>query len=246
MEVLEIRRSNYYKLRTRLDDDYVDYLAIKAAFTEHKKAYGYRRIHDALLEMYGRVMNHKKILRIMNKYGVKAEYVKHMNRPIYNRSAIDNVRPDHLQRNFHQSAWVTDITYLIFGNKRAYLSTILDLETRDVVAYRISHRNDNELVIGTINDALPTKRNPNGLVLHSDQGFQYLSNEYRQICEANGILISMSRKGTPLDNAVIESFHSILKKETLYNNHITSLDEYIGLVRKWIAFYNTTRIRSAK
>ena len=215
---MEIRRSNYYKLRAKLDDDYADYFAIKAAFNAHKKAYGYRRIHDALLEMYGRVMNHKKILRIMNKYGVKAEYVKHMNRPVYNQCAVDNVRLDHLQRNFHPSAWVTDITYLIFGNQRAYLSTILDLESRDVVAYRISHRNDNELVIGTLNEALKTKRNPNGLVLHSDQGFQYLSNEYRQICESNGILISMSRKGTPLDNAVIESFHSILKKETLYNH----------------------------
>lgn len=246
LEVLEIRRSNYYKLRTRLDDDYADYMAIKAAFTAHKKAYGYRRIHDALLEMYGTVMNHKKVLRIMNKYGVKAEYVKHMNHRVLNQYSADNIRPDHLQRNFHQSAWVTDITYLIFGNKRAYLSTILDLESRDVVGYRISHRNDIELVVGTVNDALKAKRNPNGLVLHSDQGFQYLSNEYRQICEANGILISMSRKGTPLDNAVIESFHSVLKKETLYNNHITSLDEYIDLVRKWIVFYNTIRIRSAK
>jgi transposase InsO family protein len=245
LEVLEISRSNYYKLRAKLDHDYVDYQEIKTVFNAHKRAYGYRRIHDALLEMYGVAMNHKKVLRIMNKYGVKADYVKHMSNRNRNQYSLDNVRPDHLQRNFHQRAWVTDVTYLIFGNKRAYLSTILDLETRDVVAYRISHRNDNELVVGTVNDALKTKRDPNGLVLHSDQGFQYLSNEYRQICESNGILISMSRKGTPLDNAVIESFHSVLKKETLYNNDITSLEEYIGLVRNWIAFYNTIRIRSS-
>lgn len=239
-------RSNYYKYRSKLDHDYEDYQEIKTAFNAHKRAYGYRRIHDALLEMYGRVMNHKKILRIMKKYGVKADYVKRMNHHYRNQYSIDNVRPDYLQRNFHQQGWVTDVTYLTFGNKRAYLSTILDLETRDVVAYRISHRNDNELVIGTLNEALKTKNDPNGLVLHSDQGFQYLSNEYRQVCESNGILISMSRKGTPLDNAVIESFHSVLKKETLYNNDITSLDQYIDLVRKWIVFYNTTRIRSSK
>jgi len=246
LEVLNLTRSNYYKLRARLDKDYVDYQEIKKVFNAHKRAYGYRRIHDALLDMYGVIMNHKKILRIMNKYDVKADYVKHMKRRYKNAYSSENIRPDYLQRNFHQPAWVTDVTYLIFGNKRAYLSTILDLETRDVVAYRISHRNDNELVNGTLNDALKTKRNPNGLVLHSDQGFQYLSNEYRQICESNGILISMSRKGTPLDNAVIESFHSVLKKETLYNNNITNLDDYIGLVRKWITFYNTIRIRSSK
>jgi transposase InsO family protein len=246
LEVLNLTRSNYYKQRAKLDKDYADYQEIKTVFNAHKRAYGYRRIHDALLDMYGIIMNHKKVLRLMNKYGVKAEYVRRLSNRYHGSYLTDNIRPDHLQRNFHQRGWVTDVTYLIFGNKRAYLSTILDLETRDVVAYRISHRNDNELVNGTLNDALKTKRNPNGLVLHSDQGFQYLSNEYRQICESNGILISMSRKGTPLDNAVIESFHSILKKETLYNNNITSLDDYIGLVRNWITFYNTIRIRSSK
>ena len=86
----------------------------------------------------------------------------------------------------------------------------------------------------------------NGLVLHSDQGFQYLSTEYKVICESNGIIISHSRKGNPLDNAVIESFHSILKKETLYNNHITSLDEYIHLVHEWMFYYNTYRPRLQK
>lgn len=84
------------------------------------------------------------------------------------------------------------------------------------------------------------------MVLHSDQGSQYLSTEYKSICEANKITISMSRKGNPLDNAVIESFHSILKKETLYNNNITSLKEYIELIHDWIDFYNTDRRKQKK
>lgn len=79
----------------------------------------------------------------------------------------------------------------------------------------------------------------NGLFLHSDQGFQYLSTEYKVICESNGIIISHSRKGNPLDNAIIESFHSILKKETLYNNDITSLKDYVQLVHEWMIYYNT-------
>ena len=64
------------------------------------------------------------------------------------------------------------------------------------------------------------------------------------ICESNGIQISMSRKGTPIDDSPIESWDSLLKKETLYNNNITSLQEYIQLVEEWILFYNTTRLKS--
>lgn len=235
----------YYRQRRKLDRDLAAYELVKETFNANQRTYGYRRLYGALIEMYGVIMNHKKILRIMNKYDLKAKYVRSMKNKIPNQYIPENIRPDLLKRNFHQPGWVTDVTYLTFGNKRAYQSTILDLETRDVVAYQISRHNDIELVMSTLHAALKTKRDPSGLILHSDQGFQYLSNEYRQVCESNGILISMSRKGTPLDNAVIESFHSLLKKETLYNNDITSLDEYIDCVRKWMTFYNGSRLRSS-
>ena len=138
------------------------------------------------------------------------------------------------------------MTYLIINGKRAYLSTILDLETRKVIAYQISGTNDVKLVMDTLHQALRKTQNPNGIILHSDQGFQYFSTEYRTVCESNGILVSMSRKGTPLDNAVIESFHSLLKKETLYNNNIKSLSEYTHQVHQWIVFYNTLRRKTKK
>ena len=83
-----------------------------------------------------------------------------------------------------------------------------------------------------------------GLIVHSDQGFQYTSNEYKAICASKGITISMSRKGTPIDDSPMESWHGILKKETLYNNNITSLEHYIQLVEEWIAFYNSTRLKN--
>lgn len=83
-----------------------------------------------------------------------------------------------------------------------------------------------------------------GLIIHSDQGFQYTSYEYKAICDSNRITISHSRKGNPIDDSPMESWHSILKKETLYNNNITSLQEYIILVEEWILFYNTNRLKS--
>ena len=247
LEVLEISSSSYYKYRNTIDRDYNDYILIKEVFEENKKVYGYRRISDALLEQYGLIMNRKKTARIMRKYGIKAEYLKR-NRKKQNNLMTENIKEDLIKRNFNQRGWVTDITYLFLSrnSKKAYLSTILDLQTRNIVAYKISFRNDIKLVIDTLNEAIGKTKDLSRLILHSDQGFQYLSTEYKTICESNRILISMSRKGTPIDNAVIESFHSSLKKETLYNNNIKSLDEYIHLVINWMYFYNTTRLRQTK
>ena len=231
-----------------MDPDYEDYLVIKKVFNENKKVYGYRRITGELRDEYGWLVNHKKILRIMKKYDVMAKYIKDI-KPNYSRKyAEEQSQSDQLKRNFQQKGWVTDITYLTLqrNGKRAYLSTILELETRDWVTYRISYQNDLKLVMDTLNEAISITKDLNGLVLHSDQGFQYLSTEYKIVCESNGIVVSHSRKGNPLDNAAIESFHSILKKETLYNNNITSLEEYIQLVHEWMIFYNTKRRRNRK
>jgi len=247
-EVLEISTSIYYKHRNTKDRDYDDYLLYKEIFENSKKTYGYRRIYDELTDDYGLIVNRKKVQRITKKYGITPEYIKKM-KPNYSKKFVEeNAREDQLKRNFNQRGWVTDITYLqiIKNGKRAYLSTILDLETRDWVAYQISKKMDNSFVIDTLKEAITKTKNLNGLVLHSDQGFQYLSTEYKLICESHGITISHSRKGNPLDNAVIESFHSILKKETLYNNSITTLEEYIQLVHDWMIFYNTKRRRNKK
>ena len=97
-----------------------------------------------------------------------------------------------------------------------------------------------------MNDAISKRKDVQGLILHSDQGYQYTSFEYKSICQSNGITISMSRKGTPIDDSPMESWHGILKKETLHNNNITSLQEYQKLVEDWILFYNTTRLKSKK
>ena len=119
----------------------------------------------------------------------------------------------------------------------------MDLNTRNIVAYKLSKSMNNKLVIDTLNDAVRKQKDVHGLILHSDQGFQYTSSEYKAICEVNGIIISMSPKGLPVDNSPIESFHSSLKRETLRSYNITSLKEYFNLVKEWITFYNTKRIR---
>jgi len=245
--ILNITRQNYYKYRNTLDKDYNDYLEIKRVFEEGKELYGARRIKKALLIETGWVVNLKKIRRIMKKYDLKVRYHKVFRTNANQKRIEENVKPNLINRDFNakyiNQKWVTDITYIIYKGKRAYLSSIMDLYTRNIISYKISPNMDNKLVMDTLNLAIRKQKNVYGTILHSDQGFQYTSNEYRAICESNGIIISMSRKGTPVDNSPIESFHSNLKRETLHSYNITSLKEYVELVKDWILFYNSNRIR---
>jgi transposase InsO family protein len=245
--VLEISKRTYYKYRNAKDLDYYDYLIIKEIFDDSKGTYGYRRITEGLKVKYGVIFNHKKIQRVMLKYGLKPTYIKRIRPNSYKRIEA-NVKPNLVKRKFNTDSpnklWTTDITFLIHNGKRLYLSTILDLYDRKVVSYKISRFNTNQLVVDTLNDAIAKRKDVHGLIIHSDQGFQYTSFEYKAICESNHIQISMSRKGTPIDDSPMESFHGILKKETLYNNNITSLQEYQKLVEDWILFYNTDRLKS--
>ena len=246
--VLSINRKTYYKYRNSEDRDYYDYLIIKEIFDDSKGTYGYRRIEEGLKQKYGVIFNHKKIHSIMSKYGLKPRYIKKLNKQ-YKRIEA-NVKPYLLNRDFAATRlnqkWCTDITYLIYKDRRLYLSSIIDLYDSRIVAYQISPRNDLKLVLDTVNEALAKRKDVPGLILNSDQGYQYTSYEYKAILESKRIQISMSRKGSPLDNSPIENWHSLLKKETLYNNNITSIREYQILVEEWIEFYNTSRISLKK
>ena len=136
---------------------------------------------------------------------------------------------------------VIDITYLYFGNCKLYLSSVMDLCNREIVADTISDCQDTDLVLDTVNQLSW----PEGILLHSDQGSVYTSKAYYQVCNKKGIIRSMSRKGTPADNACIERFHSVLKTETCYLHnwrHLTK-DSVTDIVKNDITFYNETRIQ---
>ncbi len=151
-----------------------------------------------------------------------------------------------LKRQFHADGpmqkMVTDITYLPFGGKMLYLSSILDLYNGEIVAYSIADKQDTSFVLHTLQQ-LPSRP---GMMLHSDQGSVYTSEAYQDAVKGKGIIMSMSRKGTPADNAPIESFHSTLKSETFYLEGLTCTTTAIveQTVRDYIFYYNSIRIQT--
>ena len=156
--VLGMTRQNYYKYRNTIDRDYYDYLEIKRVFEEGKELYGARRIKKALLESTGWIINLKKVRRIVKKYDLKVRYHKAFRTNQNKKRLEENVRPNLVKRNFvankQNQIWSTDITYIIHNGKRAYLSSIMDLYTRNIIAYKISYRMDNKLVMDTLNEAI--------------------------------------------------------------------------------------------
>lgn len=249
-EELQISKRSYYRNIKTCSKDDKDASLIYEVFNESMRTYGYRRIKQALLEKYGLVMNCKKIRRLMKCYYIIPGYAKRRKQTVQRKLLQENVKDNLLKRNFTVDApdkvWVTDITYIILKNKRMFLSTIMDLFDRQIVSYKIHTINDIPLVISTLITARLNRYNAVGTIIHSDQGFQYTSNEYQMMCRKFGFQISMSRKGTPLDNAVIESFHSRLKNEVMYNNEFKDMNELKNAVFDWIWFYNNGRIKGKR
>ncbi|MED5018515.1 IS3 family transposase, partial [Paenibacillus chibensis] len=150
-----------------------------------------------------------------------------------------------LQRQFNaekpNKKWVTDVTQYRVGDTWIYLSAIKNLFNNEIIAYRTSLRNDNELVLQTFRNAFEKTKDVPGLIVHSDQGFQYTSYAYHDMLPQVGAQISMSRRGNCYDNASMESFFSHLKTEGLYLYDIRSLDEAQRRIEEYITFYNENR-----
>ena len=209
---------------------------------ENQFIYGYRTITRLLKKMYGLVVNGKKVYRIMKENGwlcrARPKKAPNLGKPYY---VTENKLNSDFQAEQPLEKLVTDITYLYFGNCKLYLSSIMDLYNREIVAYTISDCQDTDFVLDTLNQLSL----PQGALLHSDQGSVYTSKAYYQACTEKGITRSMSRKGTPADNACIEWFHSVLKSETFYLHNWRNLtkDSITDIVKNYITFYNEIRIQ---
>lgn len=142
--------------------------------------------------------------------------------------------------------WVADITYVWTKEGWLYLASIMDLFSRRIIGWHISERMTKELVIKAFNRAKNKHQPRPGLIHHSDQGSQYTSHEYQNLLRKYHIITSMSRRGNCYDNACIESFHSIIKKELIFHEHYQTREQAKHSIFDYIeTFYNYKRIHSA-
>jgi transposase InsO family protein len=251
--VLEVSRSGYYKYLKLKKENKSRYPAemlekVYTIWKSNRRLYGgikltkMVKLRDPRIGIR-RVRNVMKLLKIKGKQDRRYRIMTTDS----NHNSI--VKRDLVRRNFSperkNKIWVSDVTFIETLNKKhVYLCVILDLFSRMVVGWEISERNDTGLLISATIKAIEFRNPDSGLVLHSDLGSNYCSNEFREYLNDNTIISSNSRKGNCWDNAVAESFFSILKREMESNIYYDIYDarneisEYIEL------FYNRQRIHS--
>ena len=248
-KISHISKSGYYKwlkFSNEPERDYEDYLLIKEVFEKGKKKLGFRSVKMNLSTDKQIVMNHKKIIRIMNKYHLyclirrRNPYKNIMKKSLEHRT-FENV----LGRKFEQSVpfkfFCTDITYISFNYRFAYLSVVKDIASGEIVSWKLSKHLEMDIVLGTLeklksNIPAPLKN----VLIHSDQGFHYTNPEYISEVKKMGMVQSMSRKGNCIDNAPMESFFGHFKDDVDFKNCKT-FEELNLLIEEYVQYYNYER-----
>lgn len=252
---LEVSRSGYYswkegRLSARSLADQVAKKAIKAVFGQSRGRYGYRPIHSHLKED-GVDCGRDRTLRLMRELGLKGAQASRF-KPVgtdsdhsfgYSRNLLS-------QREMPQTkdeVWVADTTYLPTKEGWRYFATVMDLGTRRIIGWSISHKNDSELVCAALRAAVGVRGalRP-GIIHHSDRGSTYASDRYQNLLSSFAMLPSMSAKGNCYDNAAMESFFGRFKTSTVRKTVFADESELRSTVFEYVEiFYNRFRKHSS-
>ncbi len=218
--------------------------SIRLIYHEHKGRYGYRRV-TAEMHNRGFMLNHKTVQRLMGELGLKSE-IRRVRYRSY-KGEVGKIAPNIIDRNFTAEGpnrkWATDVTQINIGSVKLYLSPILDMFNGEIISYNISRSPNLEQIYDMLDKAFARFDGLDGLILHSDQGWQYQHYGYRKRLEKHHIVQSMSRKGNCLDNAMMENFFAILKTELLYAEKFESAEDFIKALDNYIEYYNNKRIK---
>tara|TARA_B100000676_G_scaffold313417_1_gene394471 strand:- start:6205 stop:7062 length:858 start_codon:yes stop_codon:yes gene_type:complete len=250
-ELLGVSRSGFYAWRSRPKSERSRYDdKLKETMVElHKgfrRAYGARRIHQQLRKN-GLSCSVRRVSRLMKEAGIHASskglYVWNPGRHEF-YSAVGNVLGAEDVADGEGQHWAGDFTYVRTGSGWLYHAVVVDLYSRRVVGWSFSRKRNSELTKSALKMALSRETPLPGCVFHSDQGIEYAAHEYRDLVAAAGMRRSMSRKATPLDNAMVESFFHTLKTELVYQNKFENDIEAVARIVEFIEFYNRERLHS--
>ena len=217
---------------------------IQSIYDDSEQIYGAGKI-TAILQNQGVKTSKKYVSQLMKELGIssvsttaKKEYKK------WEEGQNRNFLQQQFQTERPNQVWVSDITVFKFHDKYYYLCVIIDLFSRKVISYRISHKSSTQLLTKTFKQAYADRQPKAALMFHSDRGTQYMSYAFVHLLEDFGVEQSFSRTACPHDNAVSEAFFSIFKKEELYRRHYTSEADLMRGISRFIDFYNTERPHS--
>lgn len=247
--VLEVHRSGFYAwmkqpLSARAIEDKRLAGKIKQFWLESGCTYGYRNI-TVDLKSDGETCGKNRVLRIMQTEGIKAVrgYRRH---PGFKGGHAHHVAPNTLNREFSVSrpnqSWVTDFTYIRTYEGWLYVTVVIDLFSRKVIGWTMKSSPKADLVVDALLMAVWRRRPTEKVLIHSDQGVQYTSDDWRSFLKEHNLEASMSRKGNCHDNAVAERFFSLLKKDRVKRRIFNTRDEARAEVFDYIeCFYNPKR-----
>jgi len=217
---------------------------IKQCWLESGAVYGYRKIHDDLRHL-GIVCGQQRVRRLMKTEGLRSQ-AGYRRRPNSKAGEPAAAAPNVLDRRFEvavpNDSWVVDIPYIKTFEGWLYLAVVIDLFSRAVIGWSMQSRIDRELVISALLMAI-WRRQPTGKVLlHSDQGSQFTSDDWQRFLEENNFTVSMSRRGNCYDNAVVESFFQLLKRERIKRRVYATREDARADIFDYIEmFYNPIR-----
>ena len=245
--VLEVSRSGFYENQPDRQSNLALEACVKASFSVSGRCYGSRRLSVALRE-HGYHFGRYKVRRLMRKYGLRASWKRkfvHTTDSKHELSVAENLLNRQFDPATPNQAWTSDITYIRTGSGWLYLAVVMDLFSRKIVGWAMASHMQTSLVSNALQMALQQRKPPRGLLLHSDRGSQYASDDYQKLLKAHGIVCSMSRKGNCWDNAPMERFFLNLKMERVwqrtYANHSEAIRDITGYI---VGFYNTCRLHS--
>ncbi len=251
--VLQVSRSGYYAWRRRQPSATAERrqriaLATQQSHRDSHGTYGYRRVHRDLVDDREIACCRETVRRVMAELGLCGRHKRRFVTTTDSNHA-EPVATNRLQRDFTaprpNQKWVADITYIRLAEGWLYLAVILDCFSRRVVGWSLSRQIDAALVCAALEMALMKRRPQSDLVHHSDRGVQYASQALRELLDREGLTMSMSRKGDPWDNAMMESFFGTLKTEWIDTGYATEEQARMEVFKYIETFYNPIRRHSA-
>jgi len=251
-DLLGVSRSGYYAWRDRPISQHRHYdrqlmQLIKESHQGYRRSYGAARLHQVIRKK-GYPCSRRRINRLMRELGIKASTIGlYAWRPgqhaFYSSTGNLLSKTDKPVQAGEQ--WAGDFTYIKTRTGWLYHAAIIDLYSRKVVGWSFSKKRNTELTKSALRMALLRHSPRPGCLFHSDQGIEYAAHEYRDMVIDAGLVRSMSRKGNPLDNAMMESFFHTLKAELIHQRIFENEIDAVAHIVEYIEFYNRDRLHSA-